>query len=289
MKIFLGLLTLLLPNAIALAATASTLTINGVGESSSQITVYGDPDSNVELHYGKYASQTSSLGSTAQNGYLTLTISTASYSIACGNTAYVIVNGQRSQTISWSAPGSTVCSTAQSDKFSFSDKDIVMTVGETRIITVNGSGGYKITENSSPIIGATISSNTLTLHARAFGGSALTICDSQEKCNVLYVVALYPTPAAPAPSQPTQPTTPVTPPVATPVAKYTFKLFLNLDSEGSEVTELQKKLTSLGFYSGPVTGYFGPLTRAAVIKFQKAKGIEPLGHVGPSTRVQLNK
>jgi peptidoglycan hydrolase-like protein with peptidoglycan-binding domain len=55
------------------------------------------------------------------------------------------------------------------------------------------------------------------------------------------------------------------------------------------VRELQKKLTKLGFYNGPVTGTFGPLTKAAVKKLQKAHKLEQLGSVGPGTRKVLNK
>lgn len=38
----------------------------------------------------------------------------------------------------------------------------------------------------------------------------------------------------------------------------------------------------------PATGYFGPITRAAVVKFQQANGIDPIGIVGPVTRAKLN-
>jgi peptidoglycan hydrolase-like protein with peptidoglycan-binding domain len=45
-----------------------------------------------------------------------------------------------------------------------------------------------------------------------------------------------------------------------------------------------------GLYSGPVTGYFGPLTKAAVVKFQGLHGIKPQsGFVGPLTRAVLNQ
>ncbi|KKS98277.1 MAG: Peptidoglycan-binding domain 1 protein, partial [Candidatus Giovannonibacteria bacterium GW2011_GWA1_43_15] len=37
------------------------------------------------------------------------------------------------------------------------------------------------------------------------------------------------------------------------------------------------------------TGYFGTLTRAAVLNFQKQYGIEQVGFVGPKTRAKLNE
>ena len=56
-----------------------------------------------------------------------------------------------------------------------------------------------------------------------------------------------------------------------------------------DVTELQNRLTEEGFYNGPVTGYFGRLTRAAVIRYQKAHNITPaVGYFGPITRAAMN-
>jgi hypothetical protein len=70
---------------------------------------------------------------------------------------------------------------------------------------------------------------------------------------------------------------------------YVFKTFLNLNSTGTEVTELQKRLTAFGIYSGPITGTFGPLTETAVKVYQAAHGITQAGYVGPSTRTALNQ
>ena len=69
---------------------------------------------------------------------------------------------------------------------------------------------------------------------------------------------------------------------------YTFTLTLSLSSTGQEVTELQKKLKELGFFSGEATGYFGPMTEAAVKAFQSSKGLASVGTVGPQTRAALN-
>ncbi len=71
--------------------------------------------------------------------------------------------------------------------------------------------------------------------------------------------------------------------------KYVFTKTLQVGSTGTEVTELQKRLTSEGVYAGPVTGYFGQLTKAGVMKYQAAHGLPSVGVVGPLTRAQLNK
>jgi peptidoglycan hydrolase-like protein with peptidoglycan-binding domain len=53
--------------------------------------------------------------------------------------------------------------------------------------------------------------------------------------------------------------------------------------KNAEITKLQEKLMVV-----PASGYFGPLTMAAVKKFQTANGIEAVGQVGPATRAKLN-
>lgn len=68
----------------------------------------------------------------------------------------------------------------------------------------------------------------------------------------------------------------------------TFSSFLKLNSTGSEVTALQQKLIKEGFLAGSATGTFGPLTEAALKKYQTANGVDPVGYVGPSTRAILN-
>ncbi|MCK8496861.1 MULTISPECIES: peptidoglycan-binding protein [Myxococcus] len=60
-------------------------------------------------------------------------------------------------------------------------------------------------------------------------------------------------------------------------------------SKGPTVTTLQKKLAAAGFNPGPVDGIFGPKTQAAVLSFQKAKGLVQDGIVGPKTWGALNK
>jgi len=58
---------------------------------------------------------------------------------------------------------------------------------------------------------------------------------------------------------------------------------LLLDDSGEAVTQLQTRLANLGFYNGPMTSYFGPLTEEAVIAFQQSRGLAADGVVGPST------
>lgn len=71
-------------------------------------------------------------------------------------------------------------------------------------------------------------------------------------------------------------------------AGYDFTEFLGVGFQDAQVTALQERLTYDGYFSGPITGYYGPLTEAAVEKYQSANGIEVKGYVGPSTRAALN-
>ena len=76
-----------------------------------------------------------------------------------------------------------------------------------------------------------------------------------------------------------------------------FKSDLTVGSLGSHVKALQEFLNAKGYTvasSGPgspgnETTEFGPLTKAALIKYQKAKGITPaVGYFGPITRAAIN-
>lgn len=62
---------------------------------------------------------------------------------------------------------------------------------------------------------------------------------------------------------------------------------LELGSEGSEVTKLQKKLKDLGYLSGSADGKFGVATQAAVIAFQKNNNLTADGKAGVATLSKL--
>lgn len=58
-------------------------------------------------------------------------------------------------------------------------------------------------------------------------------------------------------------------------------------SRGEEVRQIQKKLKSLGFYSGSVDGIYGTRTKNAVTAFQRSCGIRADGIAGPTTLLYL--
>jgi peptidoglycan hydrolase-like protein with peptidoglycan-binding domain len=81
---------------------------------------------------------------------------------------------------------------------------------------------------------------------------------------------------------------PATEPTPTAISAGVFTRTLTLKSTGEEVRQLQMRLQALGYFDEAVTGFFGPITRDAVVAFQRAEGLEPVGSVGPKTRAVLN-
>ena len=73
-------------------------------------------------------------------------------------------------------------------------------------------------------------------------------------------------------------------PTAPPLAGTSLHPTIRYGSRSPAVEELQQKLNQAGATPAlAVDGIFGPLTRAAVVAFQRAQGLEPDGIVGPLT------
>jgi hypothetical protein len=78
-------------------------------------------------------------------------------------------------------------------------------------------------------------------------------------------------------------------PVHRPVAPSHAPTCLQPGDSGSEVRCLQEQLGKLGYFHHPVTGYYGHITKAAVIAFQRDHGLQADGVAGPQTRSLLNQ
>lgn len=63
---------------------------------------------------------------------------------------------------------------------------------------------------------------------------------------------------------------------------------LSVGSKGPEVMALQELLLKLGHLKGSATGYFGNLTRIALMAYQRANGLAQVGSTGPKTRIFIN-
>ena len=55
-----------------------------------------------------------------------------------------------------------------------------------------------------------------------------------------------------------------------------------------KTTVIQQRLKTWGFAPGPIDGVLGPKTKAALLDFQKSKGLQPDGVVGLKTSMLLN-
>jgi len=76
-----------------------------------------------------------------------------------------------------------------------------------------------------------------------------------------------------------------TPPASTPG---TFNT-LRQGSNGDRVVRLQTRLRDLGFFNGAATGFYGPATEAAVVRFQTNRGLTVDGIAGPTTLAALGE
>ncbi len=217
--------------------------------------------------------------------------------------------------------------TTNTSQVSFGVTNPTLAVGGSMNVSLSGSASYYVSSNAnSNIAQASVNGSTITLYGVNVGSDSIVVCASGGSCNTLYVMVTGQTTTATqntsasallAAIQSMQSelaqivtqiqsmattltqlagnvssgTTTSGTSVATTTTTanaYTFTKFLSAGSQGAEVTALQKYLTQKGFYTGPVTGFYGALTETAVGQYQTAHGIDPAGYVGPSTRAALN-
>ena len=64
---------------------------------------------------------------------------------------------------------------------------------------------------------------------------------------------------------------------------YNENVYSNTPMVDPTVTAVEKQLTQLGYYSGPIDGIYGPLVRDAVAKYQIAMNQDVTGSLSPET------
>ena len=89
-------------------------------------------------------------------------------------------------------------------------------------------------------------------------------------------MSLTPTPLPPVPDSVMAVTPDPNAPTPEPV--------LRTGSQGQEVTDLQSRLKTLGYYHGEIDGQYGAVTKDAVLTFQRINGLDADGIVGAETR-----
>jgi|GEM_PF-2117991 len=147
---------------------------------------------------------------------------------------------------------------------------------------------------SSPTTSASIGNNTVnfnTLSSGAHNNCTIKVVDSSGNTSNQINVSPF-TVNAPASALATdvKPAPETIKPAVLGVNNYKFTRLLTLGATGQEVSELQKILKKLGYFTYPsITGLFGSITKQAVVAFQKANNLKPYpGWTGPATRQALN-
>ena len=176
-----------------------TVSVSATGSGDSvAITVYGDPSASVVLYHQNYGSavQPQYLGSTNSGGYLSATISSATYGISAGNLVYVMVNNQTSSSIAWPSSYNNYNYGNYNygnnyGTLTLSQTSASITVGQAMSITIyGGTAPYTMYPSGANIFQAVISGNTLQVTGLANGTGSLNVCSSGGQgsgCVVLYV------------------------------------------------------------------------------------------------------
>ncbi len=171
----------------------------------------------------------------------------------------------------------TVNAESVASVITFSPVNPTVEVGQSAYVTMSGASSYSISSSINSYFNANINGDLLVLNGVNSGSASVTICSNTGNCQPLFVTVT---------------SVPVQTPVSTPIVssgQYIFSSPIRYGERSYDVTELQTRLTQLGVYNGPITGYFGSLTYAAVIQFQAENGLQQVGSVGPLTRALLNK
>lgn len=156
--------------------------------------------------------------------------------------------------------------------------NIPVTLGETlRLSLSGGSGTYYIQSPGTTQVTASVNGNILTVVGSAPGSTTVNVCSSSTS-----TVSMVSTTCLPI-------TLTVSQALTGTGGGYLFTTTLSMGMSGQDVLELQNRLSDEGYFTSVPTGYFGPITEAAVRAYQTANGLPAVGIVGPLTRALLNQ
>ena len=183
---------LVLGASLAKSAYAMTPTVSAVYSGSGdsvQINVNGDANTNAVLYFnGSSGLSLQPLGNTNSSGSISTTISSGQYGIQVGSSAYVVVNGQQSSSVTW--PTFSTNSNGGSSTLTLSQTGVVMSVGQSSTITANNNTGSSlyVSNNSNPVVAnINLNGNQVTINAIAQGSTVFTVCSSTTNCASVYV------------------------------------------------------------------------------------------------------
>lgn len=229
---FLGItfIGVTLAPAAAFAFTSPTLSISSLNNGTVQMNISGDSDAQIYLYYytntagSSAAISLGTIGSTAQNGYLSTTLSPyinvnspyaytgASYNAALANIpygapVYVVIDGLQSSAVAWPLSFTNpVISTNGNgtNGLSFSQNSLNLTVGQSQSIQIYQGGTYYVSSNTnSAAVSTSISGSSLSIYALTSGSADITVCGNgtsypytntsyaNSQCATLYVTVSY--------------------------------------------------------------------------------------------------
>lgn len=256
-------------NGLSLGQTNVNLTLNQI---------YSEAISGIGGYY--ISSNTNpSIASAVING--SSAVITAGNSV--GSTNITVCQSDNQCAVAYVTVSGTATATTQTTTANAISVGQVVSAGQgINLMLSGGATPYTVSSNSASVVTATLTNgNILTLYGVSAGTSAVNVCSANNGgCTTISVVVVSGVSSASSGTASSA--------SGSTSQKYRFTNPLKFNSSGSEVIELQKRLTDEGVYSGPINGRYGALTEAAVKKYQKEHGLTQLGNVGPGTRAALN-
>lgn len=257
-------------------------------------------------------------GSSATIESITVNASDFSVTLQSGSSFQVTAPGlERFTASTLTGISSDICNASQSLLKYAPSTNVTVTITPSAILCSStssggggstGGGGGSSTPSATPATPATPAVTTTPATTPAVPATPATPAKSASGLSapqiqsILDVLASFDADAATialvkASLEGTTTTTTTTTSSVTSIAVGVFKSDLTVGSLGSEVKALQEFLNSHGYTiansgagsPGNETTRFGGLTKAALIKYQKAKGITPaVGYFGPKTRAAVS-
>lgn len=221
------------------------------------------------------------------------------YTIASGSTFDQLDMNGGTFTFTMTA-GESVTITAPDTRDLMNNGGFVYTCGSQTSLTIPASGSIVVS------VIPTAGGNTRCSYSAGAGGSSVSNVIAANPVAPVAVAATTTSVSTATTTSPsvlttnTQPSsaivTPSTTVSGTPAGtassgQKSFRRALSLGMSGDDVLQLQKLLSQYHsvYPEGKLTGYFGGLTKQAVVRFQRKYNLSPVGVVGPLTRDILNK
>lgn len=254
-----------------------TTTVNGSGSAAPVLS-----SSNLNVTQGTQGSITLSGGSSPYN--VSVVSGNGVSTTLTGNTLYINGNAAGTNVIHVCSSGGsctpvTVNVQSQSQTQTGTGGQMTfalpLSVGQNLQVQLSGGNGsyYLQSPMSSPAL-ASISGNTLMLNGSMAGSGTVTVCQTGGTSCLPIVLTVNPATQTPLTGT---------------GGGWLFDTNFGIGSSNQDVLELQNRLMAEGYFTVTPTGYFGPVTQSAVMRYQAAHGISATGYVGVQTRTMLNQ